>query len=220
MSPNLAASSGKAKIRTKAVVFSLLALCLMVLAACGQGGSAQAPSTAKNSVLNIVPSPKGDFTNGFTPFSSTANYGAQGMIYETLLFFNRMNGDVKPWLAQSYSFSSNAKTLTFHLRTDVKWSDGQAFTSADVVFTLDELKQYPAADTNGLWQYLQGVQATDSSTVVVTLSSPTHPCSGTWPVRRILSPNTSTPVWAIRVNLSIPIPSALAPLCSNRSRLS
>src|SRR5262249_48057479 len=74
-----------------------------------------------------------------------------------------------PWLAQSYNFSSDAKTVTFHLRTDVKWSDGQPFTSADVVFTLEMLKQYPTADGNGLWQYLQDVQAPDSSTVVVTL---------------------------------------------------
>lgn len=166
MSPNLVHPSGK--VPAKVVVFSLLALFLVVLAACGQGGSS--PSASKgNSILNIVPSPKGDFTNGFSPYSSSSNYGSQGMIYETLLFFNRMNGDVKPWLAQSYAFSSDAKTLTFHLRTDVKWSDGHPFTSADVAFTLEMLKQYPTADTNGLWQYLQDVQASDSSTVVVTL---------------------------------------------------
>jgi len=149
------------------VVFSLLALLLLLLAACGQGGSTT--TAHKSSVLNIVPSPKGDFTNGFSPYSSNANYGSQGMIYETLLFFNRMNSEVKPWLAQSYTFSSDAKTLTFHLNTSVKWSDGQPFTSDDVVFTLQMLKQYPTADGNGLWQYLQDVQAPDSSTVVVTL---------------------------------------------------
>ncbi|HEX7737831.1 MAG TPA: ABC transporter substrate-binding protein [Ktedonobacteraceae bacterium] len=175
MSLNLAQSPGKAKARTKTVVFSLLALCLLLLAACGQGGG-QANNARKSSgILNIVPSPKGDFTNGFSPYSSNANYGSQGMIYETLLFFNRMNGDVKSWLAQSYEFSSDAKTVTFHLRTDVKWSDGQAFTSDDVVFTLNMLKQYPTADTNGLWQYIQNVQASDGSTVVVTLKSAYSP---------------------------------------------
>src|SRR5258708_840035 len=97
------------------------------------------------------------------------------MIYETLLFFNRMNGDVKPWLAQSYAFSSDAKTLTFHLRTGVKWSDGQAFTADDVVFTLNLLKQYPAADLYSIWQYIQQVQNPDSSTVVVTLKQPYTP---------------------------------------------
>ncbi len=173
MFSNLAHSLGKTKIQTKTVVFSLLALLLIVLAACGQGSSTTSKSTSN--VLTIVPSPKGDFTNGFSPYSSSANYGSQGMIYETLLFFNRMNSEVKPWLAQSYAFSNGAKTLTFQLRTDVKWSDGQPFTSADVVFTLDMLKQYPTADTNGLWQYLQNVQAPDNNTVVVTLNAPYTP---------------------------------------------
>lgn len=167
MSPNLARLSGKAKPSTMAV-FSLLLLLLIVLAACGPASSTRS-SASRNSVLTIVPSPKGDFTNGFSPYSSSVNYGAQGLIYETLLFFDRMNGNITSWLAQSYDFSSDAKTVTFHLRTDVKWSDGQPFTSADVVFTLNMLKQYPTADTNGLWQYLQDVQAPDNSTVVVHL---------------------------------------------------
>src|SRR5260370_16298790 len=154
MFSNPAHSSGKTKIRTKTVVFSLLALFLIVLAACGHGGSTTSKSTSTSSVLTIVPSPKGDFTNGFTPLCGSGLYGSQGMIYETLLFFNRMNGEVKPWLAQSYAFSSDAKTLTIHLRTDVKWSDAQPFTSADVVFTLNELKQYPPPDLNALCQYL------------------------------------------------------------------
>src|SRR5258707_6272966 len=139
MSPNSTSAFGKAQTSTKAVFFSLLALCLLVLAACGQGVGTQTATATKNSVLNVVPSPKGDFTNGFSPFSSSANYGSQGIIYETLMFFNRMNGDIKPWLAQSYAFSSDAKTVTFHLRTDVKWSDGQPFTSDDVAFTLNML---------------------------------------------------------------------------------
>ena len=165
---DLAHSPVKTKIQKKTVVFSLLAFLLIVLAACGQGST---PSKSTNSVLNIVPSPKGDFTDGFSPYSSSSNYGSQGMIYETLLFFNRMKSETEPWLAQSYNFSGDAKTLTFHLRTDVKWSDSQPFTSDDVVFTLDMLKQYPTADTNGLWQYLQSVQAPNSSTVVVTLKT-------------------------------------------------
>ncbi|HVU67633.1 MAG TPA: hypothetical protein VHD63_10910, partial [Ktedonobacteraceae bacterium] len=84
MAPTLACSPGKARTRTKAVAFSLLALCLMLLAACGQGGGSTPSKSASSGVLNVVPSPKGDFTNGFSPYSSTANYGSQGMIYETL----------------------------------------------------------------------------------------------------------------------------------------
>jgi peptide/nickel transport system substrate-binding protein len=97
------------------------------------------------------------------------------MMYETLLFFDSLNGSITPWLAQSYQVSGDAKSITFHLRQGVKWSDGQPFTADDVVFTLQDLKQYPTADSNNLWKTIQSVQATDQSTVVVTLSKASSP---------------------------------------------
>jgi len=174
MSPNSAFTPGRVKKSAKMVALSLLALLSLVLAACG-GSSPATTSVKKNTVLNIVPSPVGDFTEEFSPYSSSTDYGSRGMIYETLLFFDSLNGTTTPWLAQSYQFSSDAKTITFHLRQDVKWSDGQAFTADDVVFTLNMLKQYPAADGNGLWQTIQSVSSTDQYTVVVTLKKPSSP---------------------------------------------
>jgi peptide/nickel transport system substrate-binding protein len=174
MSPNSAFTPGRVKKSAKMLALSLLALLSLVLAACG-GSSPATTSVKKNTVLNIVPSPVGDFTEEFSPYSSSTDYGSRGMIYETLLFFDSLNGTTSPWLAQSYQFSSDAKTVTFHLRQDVKWSDGQAFTADDVVFTLNMLKQYPAADGNGLWQTLQSVTSTDQYTVVVTLKKPSSP---------------------------------------------
>jgi len=120
--------------------------------------------------MTIVTSPKGDFVNNFSPYAPTASDGVQGPLYETLLFFNRMDGSVKPWLASSYKFSSDAKSLTFNLRQGVKWTDGTAFSSDDVVFTLNALKQYPAADSGGIWKYIDQVTAPDANTVTVTFT--------------------------------------------------
>jgi peptide/nickel transport system substrate-binding protein len=175
MSADLASAPAKTRLRLGSIVLSLMTFCLLLLAACGQGSSG---TTNKTHVLTVVPSPKGDFTNGFSPYSANANYGSQGLIYETLLFFNRLTGQITPWLAQSYQFSGDAKTLTFNLRPNVQWSDGKPFTAADVVFTLQMLKQYPDADGNGLWQYLQSVQAPDGPnglTVSVTLKTAYSP---------------------------------------------
>jgi peptide/nickel transport system substrate-binding protein len=36
--------------------------------------------------------------------------------------------------------SADGKTITYHLRRDAKWSDGQPFTSADVAFSVDAVK--------------------------------------------------------------------------------
>ncbi len=156
------------KTRTGMIMTSCLVVLVMLLSACGGGGSSANKSSAKNAVLTIAPSPKGDFTENFSPYSPTALDGIQGPMYETLLFFNRMDGSVKPWLASSYTFASDAKSLTFHLRQGVKWTDGQAFTSDDVVFTLNTIKQYPAADSGGIWQYINSVAAPDANTVTVT----------------------------------------------------
>lgn len=156
-----------AKSRTSILVTSCLLVLVMLLSACG-GGTAATKGGAKNTTLTLTTGPKGDFTNNFSPYAPTATDGTQGPVYETLLFFNRMDGSVKPWLASSYTFSSDATSLTFHLRQGVKWSDGQAFTSDDVVFTLNTIKQYPAADGGGIWQYINTVAAPDANTVTVT----------------------------------------------------
>jgi peptide/nickel transport system substrate-binding protein len=157
-------------------VLSLVLILAFALAACGSTTTTSTTSnSSSNSVLTVVPSPIGDFTRNFSPYSSSADYGSKGMIYETLLFFNQENGQVQPWLASSYQFSSDAKSITFNLRQNVKWSDGQAFSSQDVVFTLNMLKQYPAADGNGLWNFLSSVSAPDANTVMVTLKKAYSP---------------------------------------------
>ena len=45
-------------------------------------------------------------------------------------------------------WSNGNKTLTFTIRNGVKWTDGKPFTAADVVFTFNLLKKYPALDLN------------------------------------------------------------------------
>ncbi|HLZ81208.1 MAG TPA: ABC transporter substrate-binding protein, partial [Ktedonobacteraceae bacterium] len=92
-----------------------------------------------------------------------------------LLYFNRLDGTVKPWLASSYERSSDATSITFHLRQGVQWSDGQQFTSDDVVFTLGLLKKYPAMDVSSIIPFIKNVSAPDTTTVQVTLNKPFYP---------------------------------------------
>src|SRR5262249_53277068 len=59
--------------------------------------------------------------------------------------------------------------LTFNLRTGVKWSDGQPFSSADVAYTFQLIKDNKALNSQGLT--LSSVTAPDANTVVLTFPS-------------------------------------------------
>jgi peptide/nickel transport system substrate-binding protein len=164
--------------RISAALISLLLMVVLALSACAQGaGGAGSGSSSGGGSVTLVPSPKGPWTVNFNPVISGTNSlpGTQGMIYETLLYFNRIDGSIHPWLASQYKWSSDASSVTFTLRPGVTWSDGRPFTSADVLFSLNLSKQYPAMDLNSLWQVIQSVTAPDAQTVVVTFQHPAAP---------------------------------------------
>jgi peptide/nickel transport system substrate-binding protein len=134
------------------LLLSLLVIFALVLSACGGGTT----STQKSTVLTVSNGPIGAYPQNFNPLLvSNANPGPRGMIYEMLLYFNWQQGTINPWLASSYQWSSDATSVTFHLRPNVQWSDGQPFTSADVVFTRPA-QDAPAIHAGEEWAFLIG----------------------------------------------------------------
>lgn len=84
----------------------------------------------------------------------------------------------RPYLARSWSLSGH--TLTFRLRTDVRWHDGAPTTARDVVWTLEAARDpatgYPRFnDLRGL----SGIAALNDSTVELRYAS--APTPGTLP---------------------------------------
>ncbi len=162
------------RFRLVATVCSLLVALTMVLAACG-GGSSSTTTANRSTTLRVLSAPGQTNPDFFNPYFNTnqgGDFGAQGLMYEELYFTNLYTGQTSPWLATSYSYSTDLTQLTFHLRSGVKWSDGQALTSADVVFTFNLMQQHPALDQNGVLPLIKSVSAPDSSTVVFTLQHP------------------------------------------------
>src|SRR5437879_2768923 len=142
------ASARKAK---SCILFlSLFLLLTIILAGCGNQNSGGKTTVHHKNSVTLVANQAGDLVRNFNPFSGNVISGTQGLIYETLMFFNRADDSSHGWLAESYETSPDATQLTFHLRKDVKWSDGVAFTSADVKFTLDELTKYNDLDIQGI----------------------------------------------------------------------
>lgn len=95
---------------------------------------------------------------------------------ETLLYVDQ-NRKIQPWLAQSYEVSSDAKTFTFHLRTDVTFQDGTAFNAAAVKWNLDRVvdPNYKAGGALAQLTGYQGTDVADDSTAVVHFKDPFVP---------------------------------------------
>ena len=164
-------SLAQRKARFGSLWTALLVLPALLLAGCG--AQTHAKKAGPPQPLVIVANTGGDLVQNFNPFNTSVNsYGEWGPVYETLMFFNRASGSVKPWLADSSTFSSDATQITFKLHPGIKWTDGQAFTASDVAFTLNLIKQYPAIDNNGIGGSIQQAAASDPQTVVVTLTAP------------------------------------------------
>jgi len=95
-------------------------------------------------------------------------------LYEMLFYTNYNSGRIIPWLGESWQYNKDYTGLTIKVRHGAKWSDGQAFTARDVVFTLNMLKQAaPALPLSGdIAATVQDAKAVDPYTVQITLKAP------------------------------------------------
>lgn len=76
-----------------------------------------------------------------------------------------------PDLADSWEISPDASEYTFHLVQNAKWHDGQPLTSADVVWSYNEIKD----KKGGAVEYvadIKTIEAPDPYTVKITLNKP------------------------------------------------
>jgi peptide/nickel transport system substrate-binding protein len=87
------------------------------------------------------------------------------------LFRYDRSGNKKPQIASSWDISPDGKTYTFHLRPNLKWSDGQPFSSQDVAFTLTAFAKYNTYLVKIL-PNIERVETPDADTFVVHLKEP------------------------------------------------
>ncbi|NRB79231.1 MAG: hypothetical protein HRU38_11260 [Saccharospirillaceae bacterium] len=112
----------------------------------------------RGGTLTAVPFYSIEHQNNFNPYelSSGAHY-ARDFIYEPLWIFNPLNPQKDyPRLATHYRWSQNAKELTFTLRENVTFSDGEVFNADDVVFTASLLKKHPDLSQSIGWYNSNG----------------------------------------------------------------
>ncbi|GGF94924.1 ABC transporter substrate-binding protein [Paenibacillus aceti] len=127
-------------------------------------------------------------SGAFTPYFHQSGYdgNVSSLLYSRLVTQDEQGLPV-PELAESWDVSDDQLTYTFHLRKDLKFSDGSPMTAEDVAFTWTLLydKAYDgdsiitAIGIKGGQDYkegkatsIEGIQVSDPLTVSVTLEKP------------------------------------------------
>lgn len=96
----------------------LALLLALALAGCSSSGGPTGKNSTSAPPLVIHAVDAGTFQEDFNPYHlEGVNFGTSGMIYETLMYFNKLKpGEIVPWLALKYEWSDKGKSLTFTLR--------------------------------------------------------------------------------------------------------
>jgi len=160
--------------RKTGVVFTALSCMTLGIVAVTVG----AASGATSSVVTLEGNTGVTFTNNFNPFDSSSfaeQLSVRSLVNEPLFEFDTLKANTQyPWLATSYAWTNGGKTLTFHLRKGVHWSDGKPFTSADVAFTFDLLNRVPAANVYGVPKMSSNATTKGKYTVILHYATPQY----------------------------------------------
>jgi peptide/nickel transport system substrate-binding protein len=94
-------------------------------------------------------------------------------VFEFLYLYNHNDGSEIPWLAQSYKVADDAMSVDVVLRPGVTWSDGQPFTSDDVKYTIETLRDTAALTFSpDMKEWVKDVTVTDASHFTINLNKP------------------------------------------------
>jgi peptide/nickel transport system substrate-binding protein len=125
--------------------------------------------------------------------------------FNNLVMFDPANpvespDSVVPELAEKWSWQDNYRNLVVFLRKNVRWHDGQPFTSKDVKFTFDMIREAPEAQAKlrinprkDWYANVEAVEAADPYTVIFRLKRPQ-------PSLLMILASGYSPIYAAHVN--------------------
>jgi peptide/nickel transport system substrate-binding protein len=98
------------------------------------------------------------------------------LLFDSLLAYDPNSGQVIPHLAERWTVADDGKIITFTLRTNALWHDGQPVAADDVVFSIEAARD-PALDSPYGPQLGHVIEANapDDATLVVELDEPDCP---------------------------------------------
>ena len=127
-------------------LLAILTTLALVLGACGStpgtGTTGGAPSASTGATK---PTYGGTVTFGLENDVSNLDPMLSGLFVDRNIHYAMYDslvrvtpkGEIIPWLAASWKYSDDAKSITFTLRTDVKYHDGSVFDAESVKWNID-----------------------------------------------------------------------------------
>jgi peptide/nickel transport system substrate-binding protein len=164
---------------------AIAALVLLVAAAlfAAPPADAQAAKPKRGGILNSVltEDPPGLLVHESATIS---NVWPMSPCYSNLVIFDPLKPldsaeTVIPELAEKWSWQDNYRNLVFFLRRNVKWHDGRPFTSADVKYTFDAVREAPdsvgklrTSPRKDWYANVEAIETPEPHTVVFRLKRP------------------------------------------------
>jgi len=178
------------KPRSLMMAFSFLALLILVLSACGAPAPGTPPPSGGTPVKggtwidDLFEEPSSLLPN--VPSETFADMVDQS-IYAPV-FVGDSSGNITPGIATviptiaNGGVTADSKTWTFHLRPNLKWSDGQPLDARDVDFTwkLWVNPKFPASSTTGLNLITSADVSSDNLSITFHLKAPFSPFLSIW----------------------------------------
>lgn len=107
----------------------------------------------------------------FNPAALQQDFQLMASYLDPLVWIDDQTMEPTAGIAESWEISKDGKTITFAIRDDIKWHDGDALTAEDVAFSLLVYRDATDSDVRNLFVTLSNAVAVDDRTVEVTLST-------------------------------------------------
>ncbi len=112
--------------------------------------------------------------NWWLPGNSHARHASEKGLIEYLFYTNLNEGDIIPWLGESFEYNDSLDAIDVKIREGAEWSDGTPFTAHDVKFTVDMVRDNaPDLIRSSYWaELIAGVEVHDDYNLTMTLTRP------------------------------------------------
>lgn len=155
------------KFRWQLIIIFLTGLIVGILLLLERGGGGVLPATSNPTVGGVYTEALvGQFQrlNPLLDHANQADMDVDRLIFSGLVKFDSRGLPV-PDLAENWTISGDGKIYTVNLKKDLKWQDGKALTTQDVVFTVEMMRSgggFVAADVKAFWEAVKVVALDDT----------------------------------------------------------